>query len=217
MRQSFLGLPAFQPQLGGARRFRRCDSCGHGYSAGAGLCAHRWHPTGAGLYTVLLPLLAFAVFGSSRHLIVAADSARLSSFLVRCLGWRRPPASSIWRWSGMVALLTAGFLLLARIFRLGFLADFLSRTVLVGFLTGVGFQVGMASWVTCSVSRSARTARSFKRGKSYRVCHGPIFRHLRYPHSWRAASCSGNGPPHDCLFRYSRSRNNCGELCVPTR
>jgi len=33
---------------------------------------------------------------------------------------------------------------LARIFRLGFLADFLSRTVLVGFLTGVGVQVGVA-------------------------------------------------------------------------
>ena len=45
---------------------------------------------------------------------------------------------------GMVALLTAGFLFLAWIFKLGFLADFLSRTVLVGFLTGVGFQVGIA-------------------------------------------------------------------------
>jgi SulP family sulfate permease len=43
-----------------------------------------------------------------------------------------------------VALLTAGFLLLAWILKLGFLADFLSRTVLVGFLTGVGIQVGMA-------------------------------------------------------------------------
>jgi sulfate permease, SulP family len=44
----------------------------------------------------------------------------------------------------MVALLTAGLLLLAWIFKLGFLADFLSQTVLVGFLTGVGFQVGIA-------------------------------------------------------------------------
>jgi len=44
----------------------------------------------------------------------------------------------------MVTILTAGFLLLARILKLGFLADFLSRTVLVGFLTGVGIQVGMA-------------------------------------------------------------------------
>ena len=43
-----------------------------------------------------------------------------------------------------VALLTAGLLLLARLLKLGFLADFLSRTVLVGFLTGVGIQVGIA-------------------------------------------------------------------------
>jgi MFS superfamily sulfate permease-like transporter len=46
--------------------------------------------------------------------------------------------------AGLAALLTAGFLLLARLFKLGFLADFLSQTVLVGFLTGVGVQVGIA-------------------------------------------------------------------------
>jgi len=40
--------------------------------------------------------------------------------------------------------MTAALLLLARLLRLGFLADFLSQTVLVGFLTGVGFQVGIA-------------------------------------------------------------------------
>jgi MFS superfamily sulfate permease-like transporter len=45
---------------------------------------------------------------------------------------------------GATALLCAGFLLLARIFKLGFLADFLSRTVLAGFLAGVGVQVGVA-------------------------------------------------------------------------
>jgi MFS superfamily sulfate permease-like transporter len=44
----------------------------------------------------------------------------------------------------MVALLTAGCLFCARLLKLGFLADFLSQTVLVGFLTGVGFQVSIA-------------------------------------------------------------------------
>ena len=44
----------------------------------------------------------------------------------------------------MVALLTAGLLALARVFKLGFLADFLSRTALIGFLSGVGVQVGVA-------------------------------------------------------------------------
>jgi MFS superfamily sulfate permease-like transporter len=43
--------------------------------------------------------------------------------------------------AGVLAILVAVFLFLARIARLGFLADFLSSTVLVGFLTGVGIQV----------------------------------------------------------------------------
>jgi len=45
---------------------------------------------------------------------------------------------------GAVALFTAGLLLVARLFKLGFLGDFLSRTVLVGFLAGVGVQVAIA-------------------------------------------------------------------------
>ena len=101
-------------------------------------------PLVAGLYTVLLPLVAFAVFGSSRHLIVAADSATAVIFSSPLSKMAAPASAQYMALVGMVALLTAGFLLLARIFKLGFLADFLSRTVLVGFLTGVGFQVGIA-------------------------------------------------------------------------
>ena len=43
--------------------------------------------------------------------------------------------------AGLLALITAAILIFARLVRLGFLADFLSRTVLIGFLTGVGIQV----------------------------------------------------------------------------
>jgi SulP family sulfate permease len=101
-------------------------------------------PVVTGLYTVLLPLVAFAVFGSSRHLVVAADSATAAIFS-SSLSQMAPPASEKYMaLVGMVALLTAGFLLLARILKLGFLADFLARTVLVGFLAGVGVQVGVA-------------------------------------------------------------------------
>ena len=101
-------------------------------------------PVVTGLYTVLLPLVAFAVFGSSRHLVVAADSATAAIFSGSLSRMATPTSEHYMALVGMVALLTAGFLLLARIFKLGFLADFLSRTVLVGFLTGVGFQVGIA-------------------------------------------------------------------------
>ncbi len=101
-------------------------------------------PVVTGLYTVFLPLVAFAVFGSSRHLVVAADSATASIFASGLAGMAAPESAHYMDLVAVVALLTAGLLLLARIFRLGFLADFLSRTVLVGFLTGVGFQVGIA-------------------------------------------------------------------------
>jgi len=101
-------------------------------------------PLITGFYTLLLPLLAFATFGSSRYLVVAADSAT-ASILAGKLATMAPIASARYvALASTVALLTAGFLLLARILKLGFLADFLSQTVLTGFLTGVGFQVGIA-------------------------------------------------------------------------
>jgi sulfate permease, SulP family len=101
-------------------------------------------PPITGLYTALLPVIAFAIFGSSRHLVVAADSATAAIFSGSLSRIAEPGSQAYVAMAGMVALLTAGFLLIARIFKLGFLADFLSRTVLVGFLTGVGFQVGIA-------------------------------------------------------------------------
>src|SRR5271163_3186489 len=101
-------------------------------------------PVFTGLYTVLLPLVAFAIFGSSRHLLVAADSATAVIFSSSLSHMAAPGSEKYVALVGMVALLTAGLLFLAWIFRLGFLADFLSRTVLVGFLAGVGFQVGIA-------------------------------------------------------------------------
>ncbi len=101
-------------------------------------------PIVTGLYTALLPVFVFALLGSSRHLVVAADSAT-AAILAGSLTHMAPPQSARYMaLVGMVALQTAALLLVARIFRLGFLADFLSRTVLVGFLTGVGIQVGIA-------------------------------------------------------------------------
>jgi SulP family sulfate permease len=101
-------------------------------------------PVVTGLYTVLLPLVAFAVFGSSRHLVVAADSATAAIFASSLTRMAQPGSEHYMALVGLVSLLTAGLLLLARILKLGFLADFLSRTALVGFLTGVGVQVGIA-------------------------------------------------------------------------
>lgn len=109
-----------------------------GYARIAGM------PLVSGLYTALLAPVAFALFGSSRHLVVAADSAT-AAILAGSVSAMAPPGSPAYlSLITTVALLTAGLLLLARILKLGFLADFLSRTVLVGFLAGVGVQVSVA-------------------------------------------------------------------------
>ena len=98
----------------------------------------------SGLYTLLLPLVAFAVFGSSRHLVVAADSATAAILASGLADLAEPGSERYMALVATLALLTAALLLIARVFKLGFLADFLSRTVLVGFLAGVGIQVGVA-------------------------------------------------------------------------
>jgi sulfate permease, SulP family len=109
-----------------------------GYAKIAGM------PVITGLYTLLLPVVAFAAFGSSRYLVVASDSATAAILAGGLTGLASAGNTDYVSMAGLVALLTAALLLLARILKLGFLADFLSRTVLIGFLTGVGFQVGIA-------------------------------------------------------------------------
>ena len=95
-------------------------------------------PIVTGLYTILLPVLAFALLGSSRHLVVGADSATAAILFAGLVGIAQPYSPQWLTLASVVALLTAVFLFLASVLRLGFLADFLSRTVLVGFLSGVG-------------------------------------------------------------------------------
>jgi len=101
-------------------------------------------PAVTGLYTLLLPVVAFAVFGASRYLVVAADSATAAILAVGVSPLAAAGSPKYLALASMVALLAGGCLLLARLLRLGFLADFMSRTVLIGFLTGVGCQVGIA-------------------------------------------------------------------------
>ncbi len=108
-----------------------------GYARIAGM------PLVTGLYTMMLPMVIFAVLGSSRHLVVAADSATAAILAAALVGLAAPGSPRYVQLAGLAALLTGGLLLLARLIRLSFLADFLSRTVLVGFLAGVGLQVAI--------------------------------------------------------------------------
>jgi high affinity sulfate transporter 1 len=102
-------------------------------------------PVVTGLYTVLFPALVFALLGSSRLLVVGADSATAailaSGLAVLGLSGVTPYSPKWLAMTSVTALLCGVMLLIARLVRLGFLGDFLSASVLIGFLTGVGVQV----------------------------------------------------------------------------
>ncbi|ACY19446.1 sulphate transporter [Gordonia bronchialis DSM 43247] len=102
-------------------------------------------PLVAGLYTIILPTLAFALIGASRQLVVGADSATAALLASGIAGLGvagLTPDSEQWlAWAGIIAIVTGVLLALARILRLGFLGDFLSTAVLVGFLAGTGISV----------------------------------------------------------------------------
>nr|WP_269149598.1 SulP family inorganic anion transporter [Ruegeria lacuscaerulensis] len=98
-------------------------------------------PIVTGLYTILIPMALFAIFGSSRHLVVGADSATAAITASALAGMAVSGSNEYLALASLLALMAGVLLIVARVIGLGFLADFLSRTVLVGFLTGVGIQV----------------------------------------------------------------------------
>ena len=98
----------------------------------------------AGLYGSMLPLLAYALFGSSRQLIVGPDTAMAA--LVAVVVVPLAPGDP-----GRLALLAAGLgvmvgmlCLLGGVLRLGFVANFLSKPVIVGFMHGLALVIVVA-------------------------------------------------------------------------
>ena len=134
-----------------------------GYAEIAGM------PLVTGLYTMLFPMAVYAVLGSSRHLVVAADSATAVILAAALTGLAVAGSERYVRLAGLAALLTGGMLLVVRLARLSFLANFLSRTVLIGFLTGVGIQVAAGQLPDMLGVTAAGQATVTKLGNTIRV------------------------------------------------
>ena len=107
-----------------------------GYAAVAGL------PPENGLYASMVPLIAYAVFGSGRRLIVGPDASS-AALIGATLAPLAIASDDRVRLAGVLALMVAGIFVAMRLGRMGFLADFLSRPILVGYLTGVGITVAV--------------------------------------------------------------------------
>lgn len=98
-------------------------------------------PVQAGLYCALVAPIVFAAFTSSKRLVVGADSA--TAALVAA-GAATIAAGGTPEYANAIAVLglvTAGVLLAMAALRFGFMADLISKPVLVGFISGVGLQL----------------------------------------------------------------------------
>lgn len=97
-------------------------------------------PPVTGLYCCLLPLVAYALLGSSRQLVIALD-ASTAAMLAAAVA---PLASGPERYAqlaALVALLVGVMLIVAGTIRIGFLADFLSEPLLIGYQAGLAIVV----------------------------------------------------------------------------
>ena len=108
---------------------------GMGYAQAAGL------PPITGLYATIVPLVAYAVFGPSRVMVLGPDSslAAVIAAVILPLGGDDPETAVAL--AGALAVLTGLVILVAGIARLGFVTELLSRPVQLGYLYGIAVTI----------------------------------------------------------------------------
>uniref|UniRef100_UPI0035939336 SulP family inorganic anion transporter n=1 Tax=Thiocapsa sp. TaxID=2024551 RepID=UPI0035939336 len=94
-----------------------------------------------GLYASILPLLVYALFGTSRQLIVGPDAATAALLAAAIAPLANGDPGLYLSLSVVLTLLTGLYLVGASFLRLGALADFLSRPILVGYLNGIALYI----------------------------------------------------------------------------
>jgi high affinity sulfate transporter 1 len=106
-----------------------------GYAQVAGL------PPAAGLYAAIIPLVVFALLASSRHLVTSPDASMATLVGAALVAFAAPGDPLRMQYALALAVICALLFFVFWIFRLAFLANFLSRAVMAGFITGLGVEV----------------------------------------------------------------------------
>jgi high affinity sulfate transporter 1 len=95
----------------------------------------------AGLYSCMLPMLVYALFGSSRQLMVGPDAATCAVIAAVVTPLAAGDPARHWQLVVVLTLMTGIWCLLGSRLRFGTLADFLSRPILMGLLNGVALTI----------------------------------------------------------------------------
>ena len=99
-----------------------------------------FHPV-TGLYACILPMLVYALFGTSRQLVVGPDAATCALLAAAVAPLAAGDEALYLSLSLTLTFFTGLFCIAAGLMRLGALAEFLSRPILVGFLNGVALSI----------------------------------------------------------------------------
>ena len=98
-------------------------------------------PPEAGIYASIVPIILYAIFGTSRALAVG-PVAVVSLLTASAVGQVAEQGTAGYAVAALtLAFLSGGFLLLMGVFRLGFMANFLSHPVIAGFITASGILI----------------------------------------------------------------------------
>jgi high affinity sulfate transporter 1 len=108
---------------------------GMGYAAASGL------PVIYGLYASITPLLAYAVFGPSRILILGPDSGLIALIAATILPLAAGNPDKAVLFAGMLAILSGVLCILVGVCRFAFITDLLSKPIRSGYLNGIAITV----------------------------------------------------------------------------
>ncbi len=108
---------------------------GMGYAEASGV------PAIHGLYASIIPLLAYAVFGPSRILVLGPDSTLTAVIAALIVPMAAGSAERAAQLAGALALMSGGFLVLIGVARLGVMADLFSKPIRIGFMNAIALTV----------------------------------------------------------------------------
>ncbi len=108
---------------------------GIGYAEAAGL------PPATGLYATIAPLLAYAIFGPSKILVLGPDSSLAPIIAASVLPLADGDTARAVALAGLLAIMMGAVLLIGGLVRAGFVTDLLSKPIRVGYLNGIAVVV----------------------------------------------------------------------------
>ncbi len=108
---------------------------GMGYAEASGL------PAIYGLYATIVPLIAYAIFGPSRILVLGPDSSLAAIIAATIVPLAAGDPDLLVALAGMLALITGGLCILAGVARFGFITDLLAKPIRLGYLNGIALTV----------------------------------------------------------------------------